>query len=151
VIQFSRRTVLAAACAGCGGVALSACGGGSSAATSPAAPSPAAPSPTAPSPAASPGAPLARLADLPIGTSVSVQGPDGKAVLVTRTSETTAVAFSAVCTHQGCAVEPAGANLGCPCHDSTFDGTTGAVLTGPAPAPLPQIRVAVRGGAVVLA
>jgi Rieske Fe-S protein len=141
VIQFSRRTLLAAACAGCAGVALSACGGGSSAATSP----------TALSPAASPGAPLARLADIPIGTSVSVQGPDGKAVLVTRTSETTAVAFSAVCTHQGCAVEPAGANLGCPCHDSTFDGTTGAVLTGPAPAPLPQIRVAVRGGAVVLA
>ncbi|MGZ4650530.1 MAG: QcrA and Rieske domain-containing protein [Kineosporiaceae bacterium] len=38
------------------------------------------------------------------------------------------VAFSAVCTHQGCRVNPAGPQLDCPCHGSVFDAFTGQVL-----------------------
>jgi Rieske Fe-S protein len=36
----------------------------------------------------------------------------------------------------------------CPCHASTFDGRTGAVLSGPAPAPLPGIQVRVDAGTI---
>lgn len=43
-----------------------------------------------------------------------------------------------VCTHRGCNVAPHARGYRCPCHDSYFD-TAGAVLQGPADAPLPQI------------
>jgi Rieske Fe-S protein len=141
MMQVSRRAVLAGACAGCATVALTACGGGAD--------TPAAASATSAAPAPSTAAPLALLADIPVGTAVAARTADGKPVLVTRTAEATAVAFSAVCTHQGCTVEPAGPRLGCPCHDSVYDAATGAVLGGPAPAPLTQVPVAVRDGAVV--
>lgn len=44
-------------------------------------------------------------------------------------------AASAVCTHLGCTVNLAGKGFHCPCHGSVFD-ESGAVLSGPAPAPL---------------
>lgn len=59
------------------------------------------------------------------------------------------VAYSAVCTHQGCTVAYRDAQLVCPCHGSIFDPANGAeVLTGPAQTPLPEIPVEVRGGGV---
>ncbi len=44
-------------------------------------------------------------------------------------------AASAICTHLGCTVNLAGAGFHCPCHGSVFD-QVGAVVSGPAPAPL---------------
>lgn len=44
-------------------------------------------------------------------------------------------ALSPICTHLGCTVEIAGAQLVCPCHGSTYD-RTGRVLRGPASLPL---------------
>ncbi len=44
-------------------------------------------------------------------------------------------AASAVCTHLGCTVNLAGTGFHCPCHGSVFDNS-GAVVSGPAPAPL---------------
>lgn len=44
-------------------------------------------------------------------------------------------ALSPICTHLGCTVEIAGAQLVCPCHGSTYD-RTGRVLRGPASEPL---------------
>jgi cytochrome b6-f complex iron-sulfur subunit len=62
------------------------------------------------------------------------------------------VAYSAVCTHQGCTVAYKDGNLACPCHGSVFDPAKGAkVVAGPAPSPLPEIPVKVEGGEVVKA
>jgi Rieske Fe-S protein len=45
---------------------------------------------------------------------------------------------SPVCTHLGCVVNIAGAELVCPCHDSAFD-REGRVLRGPAQRPLRRL------------
>jgi nitrite reductase/ring-hydroxylating ferredoxin subunit len=58
-------------------------------------------------------------------------------------------AFSAICTHQGCTVDPPaqdGSTL-CACHGSRFDGN-GAVLKGPANKPLMHFGVQVCAGIV---
>jgi len=56
------------------------------------------------------------------------------------------VAYSKICTHVGCPValyEQTTHHILCPCHQSTFDATTGAtVIFGPAPRPLPQLPLA---------
>jgi nitrite reductase/ring-hydroxylating ferredoxin subunit len=62
------------------------------------------------------------------------------------------VAYSAVCTHQGCTVAYHGGQLACPCHGSVFNPARGAeVVAGPAPRPLPEIPVKVEGGEIVRA
>ena len=63
----------------------------------------------------------------------------GKPVIIIRTSEAAFVAFSSVCTHQGCIVDlPAnpGEDMVCPCHDSRFSSSDGSVGRGPAGSPL---------------
>lgn len=47
------------------------------------------------------------------------------------------VAVSPICTHLGCTVDVAGAQLICPCHGSTYD-RSGKVLRGPAEEALRQ-------------
>jgi len=128
-----RRTFLRTACACCAAVGLAAC-------TSSGAPLHSAA-----------GHVLAKLADIPVGGSASATSPDGKPLLLARPTATTVVAFSAVCTHQGCTVEPAGSQVGCPCHDAVYDAFTGAVVSGPAPLPLTKYAVAIRGAEVVTA
>lgn len=49
-------------------------------------------------------------------------------------------AFSALCTHQRCAVRPGRTALTCPCHGSVFD-RAGRVVRGPAEAPLAQLPI----------
>jgi len=53
------------------------------------------------------------------------------------------VAYSKICTHVGCPValyEQTTHHILCPCHQSTFDASTGAtVIFGPAARPLPQL------------
>jgi ubiquinol-cytochrome c reductase iron-sulfur subunit len=57
------------------------------------------------------------------------------------------IAYSRICTHVGCPVglyEQTTHHLLCPCHQSTFDASTGAtVVFGPAPRPLPQLPLTV--------
>jgi ubiquinol-cytochrome c reductase iron-sulfur subunit len=59
------------------------------------------------------------------------------------TVDNSIVAYSKICTHVGCPValyEQTTHHILCPCHQSTFDATTGAtVIFGPAPRPLPQL------------
>jgi Rieske Fe-S protein len=124
-----------------GTVALAACGTSSTA--------PAASSSSAPAAAA--GATLATLADIPVGQSVITKTAAGQDIVVSRPTDTTAAAFSAICTHQGCPVKAAGAVLNCPCHGSQFDALTGAVKKGPASSPLAAVAVKVANGKVVTA
>ena len=96
-----------------------------------------------------PGGGLVALADVPVGGAVPVTTADGQKVVVAQPEAGRVVAFSAVCTHQGCTVAPDGDRLNCPCHGSAFDAFTGAVLAGPAEDPLPAFPVTVRGEAVL--
>ncbi|MGH3147502.1 MAG: ubiquinol-cytochrome c reductase iron-sulfur subunit, partial [Rubrobacter sp.] len=62
------------------------------------------------------------------------------------------VAYSAVCTHQGCTVAFNNDQFACPCHGSIFDpANSAAVVTGPATSPLPEIPVTVEGGQILRA
>ncbi len=94
------------------------------------------------------GATLTALDDVKVGESVLVKSGSDE-VLVCRISDTEAVAYSAICTHKGCTVEPSGKELKCPCHASRFNTTDGGVLGGPAQAPLAKFDVHVKGGNVV--
>lgn len=170
----SRRSVLAAGAAGAGALALAACGSdsGGSSGTSDAtrAADPNSTEAAAP-PSGSGGAArssvdsgsgrspdsstegsansLARLADIPVGQAKAVKLANGKPAIVARTSQNSVACFSAICTHMGCTVAVKGAELDCPCHGSKFNALTGAVLNGPATAPLEKVAVQVSGGDVV--
>ncbi len=71
-----------------------------------------------------------------IGGAVLIDGA-GDRIAVIRTSDTTATAVSAICTHAGCLCEydPSHHTLDCPCHGSQF-AEDGHVLAGPAVRPL---------------
>jgi len=142
----SRRSLLAAGAVGIPGVALVAC----SQAKAPA--SEGAPGSRSPggsgSAGAGGGAPLAKLSDIAVGGAISATGPDGADIIITRPTATTVAAYSAICTHQGCTVQPVGKELDCPCHGSVFD-LQGAVLNGPARRPLRPVTVALSGDDVV--
>lgn len=140
----SRRQVLFAAAVAGGAGALAAC---SSSAAKPSAA-------TSSAPAAAGGGSaqaVAKLADVAVGKTISVKLPDGKPGVLTRTGAKEVVCFSAICTHQGCTVAPAGGELQCPCHGSVFDARTGKPKSGPAPSPLPAVQVKVEGADVVTA
>ncbi len=95
------------------------------------------------------GAALATLSSVPVGEAIAVKLPGGKPGILARPTSTTAACFSAICTHMGCTVKPAGKTLNCPCHGSKYNALTGAVINGPAPAPLHKVSVTVQDGKVV--
>ncbi|MDR6613062.1 Rieske (2Fe-2S) protein [Leifsonia sp. 1010] len=89
------------------------------------------------------------LASIPVGGAVSATLA-GKPIVVSQPTAGQVVAFSAVCTHQGCTVAPQGKEFDCPCHGSKFDATTGDVLNGPARDPLPKLKATVSGDSVTV-
>jgi len=58
-------------------------------------------------------------------------------------------AFSRVCTHLQCAIvwEGSSKTFVCPCHAAVFDAN-GKVVSGPAPKPLPEVKISVDGGKI---
>lgn len=122
----SRRAVLGGAGAT---VLLAACGGGDS--------------PTAAATSA-PGDPvITELAQLRSEGAVMFETDDGKALAIARGDEV--VAYSAICTHEGCTVswDSEEEIIACPCHGSRFDASDGSVVNGPAREPLPSVDVEV--------
>jgi Rieske Fe-S protein len=142
----SRRAALAGGLGGAGLLTLAACSSGVGSDPNP----PASSGPATSDRGASTASRLAALDSIAVGEAVSAN-LDGKPVLVARPTQTTAVCFSAICTHQGCTVAPAGKELHCPCHDSVYNATTGAVISGPAPRALDEVPVTVKGVEVVAA
>jgi cytochrome b6-f complex iron-sulfur subunit len=137
--MLSRRTVLVGGITVAGAAGLAAvagCSAKSSAAATP-------PSSTGPQV-------LAAVASIPVGNAVSAT-LDGKPILISQPTAGDIVAFTAICTHQGCTVAPAGKEFQCPCHGSVYNAATGAVIQGPAPSPLASIPIKVEGGNVVSA
>ncbi len=140
-----RRTVVLAVGAVGAAAALTACGGsdgpgGGSGGTEPV---------EQPGSGGAGGAVLAKTADIPEGGGVVFAA---QKVVVTQPRAGEFKAFSATCTHQGCAVRGVTDNvITCPCHNSTFDAETGSPTAGPATQPLPAREISVENGAITLA
>ncbi|HLU74082.1 MAG TPA: Rieske (2Fe-2S) protein [Nonomuraea sp.] len=76
----------------------------------------------------------------------------GQDVVVTQPSEGDFRAFSATCTHQGCAVASVSNGvINCPCHGSQFSIEDGSVVQGPASEPLAEKKISVTEGKIRLA
>jgi Rieske Fe-S protein len=91
---------------------------------------------------------LGQVTEIPVGGGKVFPA---KKVVVTQPATGVYKAFSAVCTHVGCVCnQVANGTINCPCHGSQFKITNGAVVTGPAPAPLPARTIAVSDGKIFL-
>ncbi len=92
-----------------------------------------------------------------IGTTLDFPAGQGKVlpvndkpVIVVNTAQGGLKAFSAICTHLGCIVEwdQNRQFILCPCHDGRFNALNGAIISGPQPAPLPELPLTVEDDAV---
>lgn len=91
------------------------------------------------------------VADVPVGEA-RVVDLNGKPVVVARTAEATAVAFSASCTHAGTTVQATGGfALLCPNHGSEFNAEDGSATKGPATTPLATLTATIEGDQIVIA
>jgi Rieske Fe-S protein len=142
--------------------AITACGAGASSSTAVAGNAATAPTAVSTAPASSAagrgraaGASTARAANvlaatsqIPVGSGKIFTGPR---VVVTQPTAGDFKAFSAVCTHMGCIVNQiSDGTIDCPCHGSQYSITTGDVVAGPAPSPLPAKQIMVSGGSIFL-
>jgi Rieske Fe-S protein len=144
----SRRAVLVGGCGAACAVALTACAGYGAGGPAPAAAPAPAPSPAGGAPAGDAPA-LAAVADVPVGGGVVLAD---QGLVVTQPVAGTFKAFSATCTHQGCAVsEVADGAIVCTCHGSKFAVADGTPTAGPARTALPETPVAVQGNSIVRA
>lgn len=88
----------------------------------------------APSASAESSVPGFAAASVPVGGALRVSAPgSGDPVYVQQPKAGQYTALSGLCTHSRCTVNPPkDGRFLCPCHNSSFDATTGAVLQGPA-------------------
>lgn len=74
--------------------------------------------------------------------------PPGRAVAIYKDAEGV-YALSSICTHLGCVVKTNPEGFECPCHGSRF-AANGEVTKGPAPRPLPWLKVSVSGANITI-
>lgn len=74
-----------------------------------------------------------------------------RTVFLVRTDESGVTALDSTCTHLGCRVswDPASEELRCPCHGGIYD-RTGAVKSGPPPAPLATLATRIEGDRILV-
>jgi Rieske Fe-S protein len=95
------------------------------------------------------GTAIAKTSDIPEGGGKIFED---EGVVITQPEAGQYKAFSATCTHRGCAVKSvADGVINCPCHNSNFSIADGSVKSGPATKPLPAKKVSVAGDAITLA
>jgi thiosulfate dehydrogenase [quinone] large subunit len=97
--------------------------------------------------------PVGSLWEVPVGQGELVERPaSGLPAILVRLTEDQLVAYDAICTHARCVVgfDPDRRLIICACHGAEFDPSRqAAVVAGPAPRPLPPIKVRVdRDGTV---
>ena len=100
------------------------------------------------------GTKVATVADVPVGTAFQFSDPvAGSPAYLLQPKKGTFLAYSAICTHEGCPVNyDHGLNgFACPCHGAEFDATTGAATRGPAQSPLQKFNVVVSGNDLYIA
>lgn len=87
---------------------------------------------------------------IPVGEASLVQHPSGP-LLVVRLTENEVMAFAGLCTHVRCVVrwDRASRTIMCPCHGGAFD-TSGNVLYGPPPRPLPRYEAEIRDNEILV-
>ena len=94
------------------------------------------------------GSALATTSEIPVGGGKIFTS---EKVVVTQPNSSDFKAFSAVCTHMGCIVSTiSNGTIDCPCHGSQYSISTGAVVGGPAPSPLPAQAIKVTGSNIFL-
>ena len=93
---------------------------------------------------------IAPTSEVQPGTALEFEDSGGNPAVLVHLKSGNFVAYSAVCTHEGCVVSYSNGQLACPCHVAIFDPANNArVVNGPARLALPKIPIEVRGGNVV--
>jgi cytochrome b6-f complex iron-sulfur subunit len=92
---------------------------------------------------------VGKVAEFPVGQGKVVPVND-KPVIIVYTEQGGAKAFSAICTHLSCIVEwdETRQIILCPCHDGRFSPVNGGVISGPPPAPLPELPLTIEGDTI---
>ncbi|MDT0265751.1 Rieske (2Fe-2S) protein [Streptomyces sp. DSM 44915] len=150
----TRRAAVLAGAAGLAAAALTACGSDDGESNDEDGPSESggptesgSDAPESEAPAEGGGEELVATSEVPVGGGTILTDPQ---VVVTQPTEGEFVAFSSICTHQGCPVSQiAEGAIICTCHNSRFDIRDGSVLEGPAMAPLPAEPITVDGERVL--
>ena len=98
------------------------------------------------------GEPIAEVSEVPINSAKAfVRAPTRQPGVLVHLEDDSFVAYSAICTHEGCTVsyQPQSQRLACPCHGSVFDPARGAAVdVGPAQMPLRELQIEVSDGEV---
>jgi len=88
---------------------------------------------------------------LPAGKMTAIN-TNGQSILIANVGGTY-YAIRNICTHMGCRLSDGtlkAERVQCPCHGSTFDVRTGAVLKGPAKEAEPSFKVVIKGDEIVV-
>lgn len=149
----TRRAFVGTTVAAGATLALAACGDGSSAAPNNV--------PAAPPEPAGQGTAVATTAELAVGTRLAVAAVRTRGAeagreagfLLFRPNRKTVLAYTAICTHQGCAVgtkAPQGETFYCACHGSSFAPESGKAVAGPARGALERFAAEIKGEQVLI-